>query len=66
MLQDNNKDRTEIPDRCPHCHEKLSAWQQVLLGVDRAIICKNCWYRIILDVPGEDENEDKNKDENQN
>jgi len=22
----------------------------VLLSVDRAIVCKNCWYRIILDV----------------
>lgn len=36
-------------ERCPHCGVKLSAWQQVLLSVDRAIMCKNCWYKIILD-----------------
>ncbi len=41
-------DRT--PDACPHCGEKLSPWQQVLLSVDRALMCKNCWYRIIADV----------------
>ena len=40
-----------VPDTCPHCGHKLSPWQQVLLKVDRAITCKNCWYRIILDVP---------------
>jgi DNA-directed RNA polymerase subunit RPC12/RpoP len=22
----------------------------VLLGVDRALTCRNCWYRILLDV----------------
>ena len=36
-------------DACPHCGEKLSPWQQVLLSVDRALMCKNCWYRIHLD-----------------
>jgi DNA-directed RNA polymerase subunit RPC12/RpoP len=35
---------------CPHCGMDLSPWQQVLLSVDRALICKECWYRIILDV----------------
>ena len=42
-------------DACPHCGQKLSPWQQVLLSVDRALMCKNCWYRIIADVfePGE-------------
>jgi DNA-directed RNA polymerase subunit RPC12/RpoP len=35
---------------CPHCGQKLSPWQQVLLSVDRALVCKNCWYRIILDI----------------
>jgi hypothetical protein len=34
---------------CPHCGQKLSTWQQVLLNVDRALICKNCWYNIYLD-----------------
>jgi DNA-directed RNA polymerase subunit RPC12/RpoP len=42
-------------DACPHCGRELSPWQQVLLTVDRALVCKNCWYRIILDI-SEDEN----------
>ena len=37
-------------DACPNCGHELSPWQQVLLSVDRALVCKNCWYRIILDV----------------
>ncbi|MDR3609740.1 MAG: hypothetical protein P4L27_04210 [Ignavibacteriaceae bacterium] len=40
----------KILDACPHCGHKLSPWQQVLLSVDRALTCKNCWYRILLDV----------------
>ena len=51
----------EIFDSCPHCGHKLSPWQQVLLSVDRALTCKNCWYRIILDPPIKNENEDKSK-----
>jgi DNA-directed RNA polymerase subunit RPC12/RpoP len=47
-------------DACPHCGHKLSPWQQVLLSVDRALTCKNCWYRIILDVF---ENEKSNKED---
>jgi len=39
-----------IYDVCPHCSQPLSPWQQVLLSVDRALICKECWHRIILDV----------------
>jgi DNA-directed RNA polymerase subunit RPC12/RpoP len=39
----------KIFESCPHCGEKLSPWQQVLLSVDRSLMCKNCWYRIILD-----------------
>ncbi len=42
-------------DACPHCGQKLSPWQQVLLSVDRALMCRNCWYRIILDVHDGDE-----------
>jgi DNA-directed RNA polymerase subunit RPC12/RpoP len=54
----------KVPDSCPHCGNKLSAWQQVLLKVDRAIVCKNCWYRILLDLlPEEKENK---HDENNN
>jgi transcription elongation factor Elf1 len=41
-------------DACPHCGHELSPWQQVLLTIDRALVCKNCWYRIILDI-SEDE-----------
>ncbi len=37
-------------DTCPHCGRELSPWEKVLLGVDRALVCKRCWYRIILDV----------------
>ncbi len=40
----------EIPDQCPHCGTRLSRWEQVLLSVDRALMCRNCWYRIILDA----------------
>ena len=42
-------------DACPHCGQKLSPWQQVLLSIDRALVCKNCWYRIILDINEENE-----------
>jgi len=35
---------------CPHCGRELSPWEQVLLNVDRALMCKGCWYRIILDA----------------
>ena len=40
----------EAYDNCPHCGRKLSPWEKVLLTVDRAIVCKNCWYRILLDI----------------
>jgi DNA-directed RNA polymerase subunit RPC12/RpoP len=56
---------TETIELCPHCGHRLSPWQQVLLKVDRALTCKNCWYRIILDVPTETEPKpDKAKDKN--
>jgi DNA-directed RNA polymerase subunit RPC12/RpoP len=41
---------TQAITKCPHCGVNLSSWEQVLLNVDRALMCKNCWYRIILDV----------------
>jgi DNA-directed RNA polymerase subunit RPC12/RpoP len=53
---DDPKD-SKVLDACPHCGEKLSPWQQVLLGVDRALMCKKCWYRIVLDVFGEEDKE---------
>jgi DNA-directed RNA polymerase subunit RPC12/RpoP len=42
-------DKEESLENCPHCGTKLSPWQKVLLNVDRAIVCKKCWYRIILE-----------------
>ena len=51
-----------VPDACPHCGQKLSPWQQVLLGVDRALMCKNCWYRIIIDVFEEQEGKQKQEE----
>jgi DNA-directed RNA polymerase subunit RPC12/RpoP len=42
-------------DACPHCGHELSPWQQVLLSIDRALVCKNCWYRIILDISDDQE-----------
>jgi transcription elongation factor Elf1 len=60
-LADNTEDNKQaypnprrVCDACPHCGHELSPWQQVLLTIDRALICKNCWYRIILDI-SEDE-----------
>lgn len=47
--------RTLRIDACPHCGHELSPWQQVLLSIDRALVCKNCWYRIILDVSEDEE-----------
>ena len=54
----DNRDNTKaanqkirrVTDVCPHCGHELSPWQQVLLSIDRALVCKNCWYRIILDI----------------
>jgi DNA-directed RNA polymerase subunit RPC12/RpoP len=43
-------------DSCPNCGNELSPWQQVLLSIDRALVCKNCWYRIILDITEEGPN----------
>lgn len=48
-----DKGKITIPDSCPHCGYKLTPWQQVLLKVDKALVCKNCWYRIILEVKEE-------------
>ena len=53
-------EREEVPEACPHCGNKLSPWQQVLLATDRALVCKKCWYRIILDViPKSDKTDSK-------
>ena len=59
MAADNSENNQEALQKpggtyraCPHCGHELSPWQQVLLTVDRALVCKNCWYRIILDISG--------------
>jgi DNA-directed RNA polymerase subunit RPC12/RpoP len=57
--KDSQKAR-KVYDACPHCGQELSPWQQVLLSIDRALVCKNCWYRIILDI-SEDENPQPSK-----
>jgi DNA-directed RNA polymerase subunit RPC12/RpoP len=54
----------KVPDSCPHCGNRLSSWQQVLLKVDRAIVCKNCWYRILLDTLPEEKDKTQNKNNN--
>jgi len=50
--------KSKIFDVCPHCGKELSPWEKVLLSVDRALVCKRCWYRIILDTieKGHEEN----------
>ena len=54
----------QLMTHCPHCGVKLSSWEQVLLNVDHTIMCKNCWYRIILDV-GKLADSDKNNSKEQ-
>jgi len=52
---------TIVPESCPHCGTPLSPWEQVLLSVDHALVCRNCWYRIILDVfESKDQEDGKN------
>ncbi len=66
--KDDKKDKEvyvkpgRVTDVCPHCGHRLSPWQQVLLNVDRALVCKNCWYRIILDSSEVEENPPKTKE----
>lgn len=52
----------KVYDHCPHCGRRLSPWEQVLLSVDRALMCKGCWYRIILDAFGQPSQEENDKD----
>ncbi|MCX6151329.1 MAG: hypothetical protein NTX22_12435 [Ignavibacteriales bacterium] len=54
--------RAAVFDSCPHCGRVLSPWEKVLLNVDRMLMCKGCWYRIVLDVFTDDKSADeKNK-----
>lgn len=57
----SDQQKINVPDSCPHCGHKLTPWQQVLLKVDKALVCKNCWYRIILEDI--EEQSSKNKTE---
>ena len=64
MAEENKITREEVPDACPHCGNKLSPWQQVLLATDRALVCKKCWYRIILGVITTTKKTDSDKSKN--
>jgi len=55
--------QAKTPDACPHCGHRLSPWEQVLLGVDRLLMCRNCWYRIILDMRYEDDKKNEKSDD---
>lgn len=50
MTPDDSNPRPQVFEACPHCGRALSPWEKVLLSVDRALMCKHCWYRIILDI----------------
>jgi len=49
-LETNDPKKPKTFTQCPHCGRELSPWEQVLLNVDRALMCKSCWYRIVLDA----------------
>ena len=53
MAKTSGQPGSKAVDVCPHCGAHLSPWQQVLLSVDRALMCRNCWYRIVLDATDE-------------
>ncbi|MBN1632592.1 MAG: hypothetical protein JW917_00330 [Ignavibacteria bacterium] len=55
------EDKNKIFDRCPHCNYPLTSWQQILLNIDRALVCKNCWYRISIDDDKNDIKKEKEK-----
>jgi DNA-directed RNA polymerase subunit RPC12/RpoP len=40
-----------VYESCPHCGQQLSPWEKILLSVDRALMCRHCWYRITLNAP---------------
>lgn len=35
---------------CPYCGHELSPWEQVLLAVDRLLLCKSCRRTVMLNV----------------
>lgn len=56
--------REKVPEYCPHCGRTLSPWEQVLLSVDRALMCKGCWYRILLDAYDQSDSPNDEKEDN--
>jgi hypothetical protein len=64
MTKTGGQADSKVIDVCPHCGAHLSPWQQVLLSVDRALMCKNCWYRIVLDAT--DESVDRQQEDKSN
>jgi DNA-directed RNA polymerase subunit RPC12/RpoP len=54
--------KSAVYETCPHCGRPLSPWEQVLLSVDRALMCKSCWYRIYLDPVEEKESKEKTQE----
>jgi DNA-directed RNA polymerase subunit RPC12/RpoP len=65
LIEEGLKKRKGVPGACPHCGNELSPWQQVLLATDRALVCKKCWYRIILDVLPDSKKTDSDKSKNE-
>jgi len=51
--------KPKIFDKCPHCGEELSPWEKVLLSVDRALMCRHCWYRIIVDIDEKEQHSER-------
>jgi len=48
IKKDPSQEKSAAINACPHCGRPLSAWEKVLLKVDHALMCKGCWYRILL------------------
>ncbi|MBI3194878.1 MAG: hypothetical protein HYZ34_10500 [Ignavibacteriae bacterium] len=59
--QESSEKKPKVFDACPHCGRALSPWEKVLLGVDRALMCKHCWYRIILSINNDDKSFEPSK-----
>jgi hypothetical protein len=49
-LTESQESKAISPRVCPYCNQELSPWEQVLLTVDRLLICRNCRRRIMLGV----------------
>jgi len=47
------KEKQDYLKNCPRCGNSFTPWQKVLLKVDRELICKKCWQKIILLPSGE-------------